>query len=64
MSQLEGCFLPAQVRMRNDLPYTVFDIGALIGWVKDNSLPLVADLSSVFAVFPGAGSCGVTKAIY
>ena len=30
--QFARCFLPAQVRMRNDLPYTVFDTGTLDGF--------------------------------
>ena len=31
-SKFAGCFLPAQVPMRNDFPYTVFDTGALDGF--------------------------------
>ena len=30
-SQIARSFLPAQVRMHNDLPYTVFDTGTLDG---------------------------------
>ena len=32
MSQFERSFLPAQARMWNDLPYTVFDTGTLDGF--------------------------------
>ena len=40
--QIARCFLPAQVRMWDDLPYNVFDTGTLDGFkgsVKRYSLP-------------------------
>ena len=61
-SQFERCFLPAQVRMWNDLPYTVFDTGTLFGFngsVSRCLLPWVLYSS----LFRGAGACGVAKAI-
>ena len=61
-SQFVRCFLPAQTRVWNDLPYTVFDSGTLDGFkgaVNRWLLPWVC-----FSVFRGAGACGVAKEIY
>ena len=52
-----------QVRLWNDLPYTVFDTGTLDGFkgaVNRWLLPCVV----YFLVFRGAGACGVEKTIY
>ena len=60
--QFARCFLLAQTRVWNDLPYTVFDIGWLDGFkgaVNYWLLPRVC-----FSVLRGAGFCGVAKAIY
>ena len=62
-SQFARCFLPAQVRKWNDLPYTVFDTGKLNvfkGAVNRWLLPWVV-FSSVFC---SAGACGAPKATY
>ena len=62
-SQCARSFLPAQVRMRNDLPYSVFDTGTLDGFkgaVNRWLLPFVVFSS----VFRGAGACSVAKTIY
>ena len=37
-SQFAGCFLPAQTRVWNDIPYTVFDTGTLHGLVASLNL--------------------------
>ena len=62
-SQFARCFLKAQVRMWNDLPYIVFDTrildmfkGAVNCWL----LPWVL-FSSVFC---SSGACVIVKAIY
>ena len=60
MSQFARCFLPAQVRMWNDLPCTVFDTGTLDGFrgaVNRWLLPYVVFSS----VFRGAGASGLRK---
>ena len=62
MSQFAMYFLPAQVRMWNDLLYTLFDTGTP-DWLKDASQLLVASQSCVFSS-RGAGACGVAKSIY
>ena len=62
-SQFASFFLPAQVRMWNDLPCTVFDTGMLDGFkgaLNSLFLPWVVFSS----VFRGAGDCVVAKAIY
>ena len=62
-SQFSRSFLPAQVRMWNDLPYTVFDTGTLDGFkgaVNRWLVPLVVFSS----VFRGSGACVAAKAIY
>ena len=59
-SQFARCFLPAQTRVWNDLPYTSFDTGTLDGFkgaVNRWLLPWV-----YFSVFRGAGACGVAYA--
>ena len=61
-SQFARCFLPPQIRVWNDLPYTVFDTGTLDGFkgaVNRWLHPRVC-----FPVFCDAGDCGVEKAIY
>ena len=61
-SQFARCFLPAQPRVWNDLPYNVFDTGTLNGFkeaVNRLFFPLLC-----FSVFRGAGAFGVAKAIY
>ena len=62
-SQFARLFLPAQVRIWNDLPYAVFDTGTLEGFkaaVNRWLLPWVVFSS----VLRGACVCGVVKAIY
>ena len=62
-SKFARCFLPAQVRMHNDFPYTMFDTRTLDGFkgaVNHWLLPWVMFSS----VFRGAGACGVAKATY
>ena len=62
-SQFARSFLPVQVRLWNDLPYIVFDIGTRDGFkgaVNRWLLPLVV----LSLVFHGALACGVAKAIY
>ena len=62
-SQFARSFLPAQVRLWDDLPITVFDTGTLNGYksvVNRWLLPWIVFSS----VFRGAGACGVAKAIY
>ena len=62
-SQFARCFLLAEVRMWNNLPYTAFDIRTLDGFIcAVNRWLLLWVLFS--SVFRGAGPCGVTKAIY
>ena len=56
-------FLPAQVQMWSDLPYTVFDTGTLDGFkgaVDRWLLPCIVFCS----VFRDINACGVAKAIY
>ena len=58
--QFAKCFMAAQVRMWNDLPFTVFDIGTLDGLkgaVNRWLLPWVVFSS----IFRGTGSCAVYK---
>ena len=57
-----GSFLPAQVRMWNHLPYTVFDTGTLDGFkgAVNRWFPELCFLQ----FSDGAGACGVAKAIY
>ena len=62
-SQFPRYFLPAQVRLWNDLPFTVVDIGTVDGFkgaVNRWLLPRVVFSS----VFRDAGAFGVAKAIY
>ena len=54
-SQFARCVLPAQTRVLNDLPYTVFYTGTLDVF----SQTLVASLSLFFQFFRGACACGV-----
>ena len=61
-SQFARCFLGAQTRVWNDLPYTVFHTGTLDGFkgaVNRWLLPRVC-----FSDFRGVGACGVAKPIY
>ena len=51
-SQFTRSFLPALVRLWNDLPYTVFDTRTLYLFKGACSQPLVASLSCVFFSFP------------
>ena len=56
-------FLPAQVRMWKDIPYTVFDSGTLDGVMGAVNRWLLNWV--VFSsVYRGAGACEVSKAIY
>ena len=48
--------------MWNDLPYTVFDIGALDGFKGAVNRCLLCVVFSL--VFRGAGACGVAKEIH
>ena len=52
-SQFARCFLPAQIRAWNDLPYTVFDTGTLDGF-KGQSI--VGCFPEFFLVFRVAGA--------
>ena len=61
--QFARCFLPAQVRMWNDLNYTVFDTGTLDGFMGAVNRWLFPS-GGFSSVFCGAGGCGVAKAIY
>ena len=56
-SQFERCFLPAQTRVWNYLPYTVFDTGTLDRFKGAVNLWLLPEF--VFQVFCDAGACGV-----
>ena len=61
MSQFERYFLSAQVRMWNDLPDTVFGKGTMD--LTEQSTVDAGCAELCFSVFPGAGACGVPKAI-
>ena len=56
------CFLPAQTRGRNDLPYTVIETGTLVGQREPSIVGCFPELC--FSVLRGAGACGVAKRVY
>ena len=49
-SQFARCFLPAQTRVWNDLPYTVFDTGTLDGFKEQSIAGCFLDFFLHFAV--------------
>ena len=50
-SQFARCLLPGQVRMRNDLPYTVFHTGTLIGCKGTVNRCMATSQSCVLFIF-------------
>ena len=49
-AQFEGCFRPTLTRVRNDLPYTVFDTGTLNGFNEAVNRWLLNSPSLFFSV--------------
>ena len=62
MSEFVRFFLPSQVRIWKDLPYTVFDTRTQ-DLFKSAVNRWIASLSSVFSIFCPAGVCGVAQFI-
>ena len=60
-SKFARCFLPAETRVWNDLPYTMFEIGTLDGFQGAANRWLLP--SVCLSVFRGAGACPVVKII-
>ena len=69
-SQFARCFLPAQTRVWNDLPYTVFDTGMLGGFtggggdgearvVSNHTIVISCFPEFVFQIFGRSGASGV-----
>ena len=51
-SQFARCFLPAQIRVWNDLPFTVFDTGMLDGFREQSIVRCFPEFVFQFSILP------------